>query len=48
VPTPGGSDVGGSFAMKRKLILCFVYNHFTRFYGKQLEDEAMNCKSWQF
>lgn len=26
--------------MKRKLILCFIYNHFSRFYEKQLEDEA--------
>lgn len=45
MPTLGISDVCGSFAMKRKLILCSIYNHFTRFYEKQLEDEAMHRKT---
>lgn len=45
MPTLGISDVCGSFVMKKKLILCFIYNRFTKFYKKQLEDEAMHHKT---
>lgn len=45
MPTLGILNVRGSFVMKRKLILCFIYNHFTRFYEKQLEDEATHHKT---
>lgn len=43
--TLGISDGCGSFAMKRKLLLCFIYNHFSRVYEKQLEGEAMSYKT---
>lgn len=39
--TLGISDGCGSFAMKQKLLLCFIYNHFSRVYEKQPEGEAM-------
>jgi len=46
MPTLGIPDVSGRTpATIRKLILCFIYNHFTRFYEKQLEDEAMHHKT---
>lgn len=41
----GISDGCGSFATKQKLLLCFIYNHFSRVYEKQLEGEAMPCKT---
>lgn len=45
MPALGISDVCGSLAMKTKLILSFMFNHFTRFYEKLLEDEAIRHKT---
>lgn len=43
--TPGISDGCGSFAMKQKFLLCFIYNHFTGVYEEQLEGETMPYKT---